>query len=59
MAMIYGGIATLAYALWTILLLPIALLVIQRGVIEREERYLERKFGEEYLRYKAQARRWI
>ncbi|MDP8973972.1 MAG: isoprenylcysteine carboxylmethyltransferase family protein, partial [Actinomycetota bacterium] len=53
MTMIYVGIASLANALWAILLLPVALLVIQRGVIEREERYLERKFGEEYLRYKA------
>jgi protein-S-isoprenylcysteine O-methyltransferase Ste14 len=59
MAMIYTGITILANALWAILLLPVALLVIQRGVIEREERYLERKFGEEYLRYKAQVRRWI
>ncbi len=59
MAMIYTGIASLANALWAILLLPGALLVIQRGVIEREERYLERKFGEEYLRYKARVRRWI
>lgn len=59
MTMIYTGIAGLANALWTILLLPVALLVIQHGVIEREERYLERKFGEEYLRYKAQVRRWI
>jgi protein-S-isoprenylcysteine O-methyltransferase Ste14 len=59
MTMIYTGIASLANALWAILLLPVALLVIQRGVIEREERYLERKFGEEYLSYKAQVRSWI
>ncbi len=59
MAMIYAGIASLANALWAILLLPGALLVIQRGVIGREERYLERKFGKEYLDYKAQVRRWI
>jgi protein-S-isoprenylcysteine O-methyltransferase Ste14 len=59
MTMIYTGIAGLANALWAILLLPVALLVIQRGVIEREERYLEHKFGEEYLRYKARVRRWI
>ena len=59
MAMIYTGIAALANALWAMLLLPGALLVIQRGVIEREERYLERTFGEEYLRYKALVRRWI
>jgi protein-S-isoprenylcysteine O-methyltransferase Ste14 len=59
LAMIYVGIASLANALWAILLLPATLLAIQRGVIEREERYLERRFGEEYPRYKAQVRRWI
>jgi protein-S-isoprenylcysteine O-methyltransferase Ste14 len=59
MAMIYSGIAARANALWAILVLPVALLVIQRGVIEREERYLEDKFGEEYLSYKARVRRWI
>jgi protein-S-isoprenylcysteine O-methyltransferase Ste14 len=57
--MMYAGIAALANALWAIVLLPVALLVIQRGVIEREERYLERKFGEEYLSYKARVRHWI
>ncbi len=59
MAMIYAGVASLANVSWVILLLPVALLVIQRGVIEREERYLERKFGKEYLSYKARVRRWI
>ena len=32
MTMIYAGIASLANALWAILLPPVALLVIQRGV---------------------------
>ena len=59
MTLIYTGVASLANALWAVLLLPVALLAIQRGVIEREERYLEGKFGEEYLSYKAQVRRWI
>lgn len=59
MAMIYTGIAGLANALWAVLLLPVAIFAIQRGVIEREERYLEGKFGEEYLHYKAWVRRWI
>jgi protein-S-isoprenylcysteine O-methyltransferase Ste14 len=35
----------------------LVLVVIQRGVIEREERYLERAFREEYLAYKARVRR--
>ena len=59
MTMIYMGLSSLANALPPVLLLPVVLLVMQRGVIEREERYLEGKFGEEYLRYKAQVRRWI
>jgi protein-S-isoprenylcysteine O-methyltransferase Ste14 len=58
-AMMYAGIASLTNALWVIVLLPVMLLMMQRTVIEREERYLEGKFGEEYLRYKAQVRRWI
>ena len=59
MAMIFAGVSCLANALSAIMLLPVALLTIQRGVIEREERYLEREFGEEYLRFKAQTGRWI
>jgi protein-S-isoprenylcysteine O-methyltransferase Ste14 len=57
--LIYGGIAVRLNVLWATLVLPLVLAVIQRGVIEREERYLERKFGEEYTQYKARVRRWI
>ncbi len=57
--MIYAGIAVLRNSLWTILLLPLVVYVIQREVIGREERYLERAFGEEYLTYKARVRRWV
>jgi protein-S-isoprenylcysteine O-methyltransferase Ste14 len=58
MAIIYAGVATLRNALWAILLLPLVLYVTQREVIGRDERYLERTFGEEYLAYKASVRRW-
>jgi protein-S-isoprenylcysteine O-methyltransferase Ste14 len=58
-AMVYAGVASLANALWVFLLLPVVLLTMQRTAIEREERYLEGKFGEEYLRYKVRVRRWI
>jgi protein-S-isoprenylcysteine O-methyltransferase Ste14 len=59
LTMLYTGIAILRNALWAILLLPLALYVIQREVIEREERYLKRTFGEEYLSYKRKVRRWV
>ena len=42
LALIYAGIAVLRNALWAILLLPAALVVIQREVIGREEHYLQR-----------------
>ena len=57
--LVYGGITALTHSLPSALLLPFVLVVMRRGVIEREERYLERIFGEEYLRYKARVRRWI
>jgi protein-S-isoprenylcysteine O-methyltransferase Ste14 len=57
--LMYVGIAALANALIPILLLPAVQQLIRRGVIEREELYLERKFGDEYLQYKGRVRRWI
>jgi protein-S-isoprenylcysteine O-methyltransferase Ste14 len=59
LAMIYAGIASLRDSLWAMLLLAPVLRVMRREVIGREERYLERAFGEEYLAYKGRVRRWI
>ena len=59
MTLIYAGFTARANALFAALLLPVVLHLMDHGVIEREERYLERKFGEEYLRYKEGVRRWI
>jgi protein-S-isoprenylcysteine O-methyltransferase Ste14 len=59
MLLLYTGIAILANSLWILILgLPFAI-VLQKGVIDREEAYLEQKFGDKYLRYKAKVRRWI
>jgi protein-S-isoprenylcysteine O-methyltransferase Ste14 len=35
------------------------LIVVNEGVIKREEKYLEKKFGDAYLQYKSKVRRWI
>lgn len=58
-ALAFVGIAVLADAPWVLLALPGVLLVVQEGVIKREERYLERRFGSEYLAFKAERRRWL
>ena len=62
----YLGLALCTLALvilvdstWMLLAVPIGLVLIDRIVVVREERYLERKFGEEYLNYKRRVRRWI
>ena len=59
MTLTYTGIALVAHAPWVLVPLPVAIAVIDRGVIAREERYLERKFGPTYLDYKRRVRRWI
>jgi protein-S-isoprenylcysteine O-methyltransferase Ste14 len=53
------GIAFLANALWIALLLVPGVAVLRFGVIAREESYLDRKFGDDYRRYKAETRRWL
>lgn len=53
------GIGLLINSLWVVLIAAPLAIVLQEGVIKREERYLQHKFGEDYLRYKARVRRWI
>jgi protein-S-isoprenylcysteine O-methyltransferase Ste14 len=57
--LIYLGLSVAAGSLWAIGLLVPLLWVINVGVVKREERYLERKFGDAYRAYKARVRRWI
>ena len=56
---LYLGIGVAVNVLWVVLLLPVPIAVITLTAMRREEAYLERKFGEEFLRYKAAVRRWI
>jgi protein-S-isoprenylcysteine O-methyltransferase Ste14 len=55
----YVGLSLMLETVWPLILLPIVLVVMDRGVIAREERYLSQKFGEEYEGYRARVRRWI
>jgi protein-S-isoprenylcysteine O-methyltransferase Ste14 len=56
---VFCGIAVYANSLWLLLLFPVFFGALERAVVLREEKYLEDKFGDEYLRYKKKVRRWI
>jgi protein-S-isoprenylcysteine O-methyltransferase Ste14 len=59
LTLVYLGLSVAAGSRWAIgLVLPL-LWVINVGVVKREERYLERKFGDTYRAYRARVRRWI
>jgi protein-S-isoprenylcysteine O-methyltransferase Ste14 len=57
-ALLHGGVAFLANALWPLLLLLPALAVVNT-LIKREEDYLARRFGPEYEAYRHRVRRWL
>ncbi|MHB8483896.1 MAG: methyltransferase family protein [Nitrospiria bacterium] len=59
MNLFYLGFGVLLDPFWSILLFPVLLLIMEFGVIHREERHLEQRFGEAYLEYKASVRRWL
>ena len=56
---VYIGGAFLLDTWWAFVLLPIVVLIIDRQVIGREERYLASAFGAQYESYRARVRRWI
>ena len=59
MTLLFVGLTLLVNSWWGVfLLVPLAVL-LHFGVVCREERYLERKFGEEYRNYRLRVRRYI
>jgi protein-S-isoprenylcysteine O-methyltransferase Ste14 len=52
------GLALMTGSDWMVILLVPAFLVLHYGVVLREERYLEAKFGQPYLAYKAAVPRY-
>jgi protein-S-isoprenylcysteine O-methyltransferase Ste14 len=59
MAVFYIGLAVILNSLAALVLLPVVLAIVQTQVIAREEAYLERAFGDEYVAYKTRVRRWF
>ena len=59
LTLLYLGL-TLAFDTWwgIVVLVPV-LIIMHRGVVLREERYLEQKFGETYRQYRSKVRRYL
>lgn len=56
---LYMGIAFLFGNWWDIILAPALFFILQEYVVKREEKYLERRFGADYMDYKRKVRRWL
>ncbi len=56
---LYLGVTVAVATVWPLLFLVPMFLVLHFGVVRREERYLEAKFGEPYRAYTARVRRWL
>jgi protein-S-isoprenylcysteine O-methyltransferase Ste14 len=59
LVLLYAGLACLFGVVWALILLPLLVVYTHVLVIRREERFLDRAFGEEYRAYKARVRPWI
>jgi len=57
--LLMGCIAIIADSAWHLIASILLFLFFNFGVVLREEQYLEKIFGEEYIRYKNSVRRWI
>ena len=56
---LYAAAALVIAKPMTLIILPVAMLIVHHGVVLREERYLEAKFGETYGAYRQRVRRWL
>ena len=58
-SVLHLGLAIWVNSLWLVATLIAAVAIMARVVIPREEQYLERRFGAEYLDYRKSVRRWL
>src|SRR5262245_7290811 len=59
LTLMYLGLTLVFNTWWAIVLLVPLLMMMHRGVVQREERYLEQKFGEAYRQYRSRVRRYL
>jgi protein-S-isoprenylcysteine O-methyltransferase Ste14 len=59
LALMYTGFAIAMILPWGLALLPLLLIYTQKMVIEREEAFLSKAFGQAYTDYAAHVRRWL
>ena len=59
MVMLQVGVGIWANSAWFLALAVCSAVLLWWGVISREERYLQQKFGETYIDYMKRVRRWI
>jgi protein-S-isoprenylcysteine O-methyltransferase Ste14 len=59
LVILYLGLSLRLNWLWPLVLLPVLMVVFHFGVIQREERYLRRKFGDVYRDYCSAVPRWV
>jgi protein-S-isoprenylcysteine O-methyltransferase Ste14 len=59
LTLLYLGLTAVFNTWWGVIVLVPLLLVMHVGVVLREERYLERKFGETYRQYRTSVRRYL
>ena len=56
---LYLGVTLFINSWWPVFLLPLVILLVDRTVIAREERYLIQAFPAEYGAYRERVRRWL
>lgn len=59
LSVFYVGLSIALTTGWALLLLPVVIAILQKGVIKREEAYLKKEFGERYLDYMNKVPRWL
>lgn len=55
----FAGLALVLRLSWLLVLLPLMVVALRRLAIDREEAYLERRFGQAYRDYRDRVRRWL